>query len=382
MRVMKLMIKVSMILIIAQFALAACSVLAPAPTATPVPTATNTPELPTATSTPTVTPSPTPIRTPPALPGMFQSTILNPLDTPHSYISDTCQYLKDRWDPQKSTPGTVVMVIMYHSITNDPPPYKDNQIGQDYHLQTMKHAAEKGFIAISPDQLLGFLETNARIPARSLLLISDDRHQADFFTTHFTPYLQQFGWGPVTMSWISTDTTPQEYYDPLRELIQQNLLDIQAHGVVHNTPITEYSTDDYIRGELNGSIQFIQDHFGTKPIAYIWPGGGFTLRGVQLAREAGYQLGFTINPRGPLMFNWIPLSDTKDPMRPSYLPEGGLADPLLVLPRYWSTDADRRLDEVIAIGDSAAANAAATRDIEMLYYDIVCKETYGPIPSP
>jgi hypothetical protein len=379
---MKLTSRIVISIFLAQLILTGCAVFAPAPTATPLLTATFTPVPPTATATATVTPSPTPIRTPPALPGTFQSSVLNPLDTPHTYINDTCQYLKDRWDPNKSAPGTVVMVIMYHSITNDPPPYKDNQIGQDYHLQTLQHAADKGFMAISPEQLLGFLQNNDRIPPRSLLLISDDRHQAEFFTTHFKPYQQQWSWGPVTMSWISTDATPQEYYKPLLKLMQQGWLDIQAHGVVHNTPITEYSTDDYIRGELGGSIQFIKDHFGTTPIAYIWPGGGFSLRGVQLARELGYQLGFTINPRGPVMFNWVPLSDTKDPMRPSYLPEGGMADPLLVLPRYWSTDADRRLDEVTAIGDAAAAEAAANRETELLYYDIVCKDTYGPIPTP
>ncbi len=81
------------------------------------------------------------------------------------------------------------------------------------------------------------------------------------------------------------------------------------------------------------------------------------------------------------MFNWVPLSDNKDPMRPSYMPEGQMADPLLVLPRYFSTDADYHFDEVINIGDAAAAEAAANRDTELLYYDIMCKDTLGPIPA-
>ena len=49
-------------------------------------------------ATPTMTPAPTALRTPPALPALFTSTELNPLDTPHTYIQDSCQYLKARWD--------------------------------------------------------------------------------------------------------------------------------------------------------------------------------------------------------------------------------------------------------------------------------------------
>ncbi|MFH1906211.1 MAG: hypothetical protein ABIL11_02335, partial [Chloroflexota bacterium] len=39
-------------------------------------------------------PTPTIPRTPPVLPAGFTTSLLNPLDTPHTYITDTCQYLK------------------------------------------------------------------------------------------------------------------------------------------------------------------------------------------------------------------------------------------------------------------------------------------------
>ena len=41
----------------------------------------------------TPVPQPTAIRTPPALPDNFSTTLLNPLDIPHIYIQDTCQAL-------------------------------------------------------------------------------------------------------------------------------------------------------------------------------------------------------------------------------------------------------------------------------------------------
>jgi len=158
-------------------------------------------------------------------------------------------------------------------------------------------------------------------------------------------------------------------------------VDYQAHGVIHNTPISENSTDEYIRSELTGSITALQQHFGVTPIAYIWAGGGFTKHAVNMAVEIGYKLGFTTNPRGPLMFNWIPLSDVTDPNRPSYLPEGAVANYLMVLPRYWVTDADYHIDEVRQIGQQAEAYFLANKDVELQYYQIVCQPTLGPIPS-
>jgi len=124
----------------------------------------------------------------------------------------------------------------------------------------------------------------------------------------------------------------------------------------------------------------MQTNFKKTPIAYIWAGGGFTSKAVQVARQAGYKLAFTINPRGPLMFNWVPLIDQTDPMRPSYIAEGPVNDPLLTLPRYWDTDARAHLDTVRNIGDAAAAYAGQNKATELEYYDIVCAPSYGAIP--
>ncbi len=73
----------------------------------------------TATAVPTIeatTIPPTAILTPPALPSNFQTTLLNPLDTPHTYLKDNCQYLKNKWNGFNAKPGTVVMIIMMKGI--------------------------------------------------------------------------------------------------------------------------------------------------------------------------------------------------------------------------------------------------------------------------
>ncbi len=343
-------------------------------TSTPVPTETATP-LPSETATAT----PDPNRTPPPLPAIFQSDELNKLDSGHTYVSDVCAYLKNRWDPNNSQPGTVVMPIMFHSITDGQILYQDQISVEDFN-QLMHDLKDQGFEAITTEQIIGFLYHNAKIPKRSAYLIVDDRKRFEYFETHFKPYFESFGW-KVTNAWISAKDTPDYLWQENLDLEQAGYVDHQAHGVIHNINITNASSDDFIRGELFGSIEAIQQHFSKTPVVYVWPGGGFTQHAAEIAREAGYQLGFTINPRGPLMYNWVPLSDAADPGRPSYIPEGSVSDPLMVLPRYWDTDAGYHIDQARLVGKAAEADAEQTKADELEFYDIVCKPVSGPIPT-
>jgi hypothetical protein len=353
--------------------ISACSAATPTPVLVPpTETATLTPV-----PTETLTPTATALCTPPALPATFQTGQLNPLDTPHTYIPDTCQYLRDKWSSANSAPGTVVMVIMFHSIVEAET--TPNQISQGDFKILMNDLHSQGFEAINTQQLSDFLYKNAKIPQRSVMLLVDDRHFAEYFNSFFRPYYEHWGW-PVVNAFISFPDNTQDLWDQNAALEAEGWVDHQAHGVIHNIPISNQVSDDYILNELNGSITAFQQYLNKTPIAFIWPGGGFTPHAAQLARQSGYQLGFTINPRGPVMFNWVPLADVSDPMRPSYMPEGAVSDPLMVLPRYWDSDADRRIDEVRIIGKEAAAYAEQNRATELEYYDIVCSPTYGPLP--
>jgi hypothetical protein len=334
---------------------------------------------PTETPAPSPTPTSSAPRTPPTLPGMFETNALNPNDQPQSYLTDTCQYLKLKWDPNNAAPGTVVMVIMFHSITKGEVT-EPNQISIPDLRKLMNDLHDMGFEAIDMQQLSDFMYNNAKIPQRSVLLVVDDRHYREYFDVAFRQYYEDWGW-KVVNSWISAKDTPQQLWDENAQLEAEGWVDHQAHGVVHNIPMGPNSSDQYILGELQGSIDAIKQHFNKTPIAIIWPGGGFSKRPVELARQVGYKLGFTINPRGPLMFNWIPQSEQSDPMRPSYIPEGSAGDPLLTLPRYWDTDARSHLDTVRVVGKDAAAYAAQNKATELEYYDIMCAPTYGPIPT-
>jgi hypothetical protein len=337
-----------------------------------VPTATVTPAPPTETPVPTTDPN----ITPPPLPDVFRSDFLKPLDSPRQYETDTCTYLRNRWDPNKSAPGTIVMAIMFHGIS-DGDAAKDNDITMTQFKALMKSLHDQKFEAIRMQQFVDFMYSNAKIPSRSVLLIVDDRHHQPYFDQKFKDYYEKWGW-PVINAWISFKENTQSFIDEQKNLVAAGYVDYQAHGVVHNY----FKNDEtFLRGELQGSMDAMQKDLGVKPVAYIWPGGTFSQLSAKLAREAGFQVGFTVVPRGPVMYNWIPQADEMDPQRPGYTPEGFAGDPLMTIPRFWDTDAYYRLDEVRLTGNTAAAKAAETKDTELAYYNTVCKSKTGEIPA-
>ena len=232
----------------------------------------------------------------------------------------------------------------------------------------------------TPPQLADFLDRNALIPPRSVVLIQDDRHAAANYIDWFKPYWDQWQW-PVINGWISALGGSDPVLAENVALEQEGWVDHQAHGVVHNIPMSDSSTDEYLTGELEGSITNMQQYYRKTPIAIIWPGGGFGVRPVEFARKYGYRLGFTVNPRGPIMYDWVPLGR---PVRPWQSLCQSRRIPSTI--RVWSCPVTGRarscknLDGIRLTGEQAAAYAVQNKAVELEYYDIVCAPTLGPMP--
>ncbi len=303
------------------------------------------------------------------------SARLNEGVIPVSYLQDNCQYLAARWNPQNAQPGTIVVPIMYHGIRKEGGAVSDNiTVTEKYFKETMQRAVELGFQTITIEQLVAFLQHNTYIPPRSLLLIIDDRRLGTV-RTHFLPVLQQNNW-TVVMAYI-TGIADQREWREIKSVLETGRVEIQAHGYLHNgsTYFTENTPDEVIQNEIYGPIEAFEKNLGYRPSAFIWPGGDFTPRTVVEVRKAGYQLGFTAYARGPIMFNWIPQGEK----------ERSAGDPLLLLPRYWSTVAYVNLDQAVELSQQAAEYARQNQQAEMEWYQRYCSVNYPSLssnPSP
>jgi peptidoglycan/xylan/chitin deacetylase (PgdA/CDA1 family) len=311
---------------------------------------------------PTTTPAPTLV---PA--GVFSSPLLS--QVPQAYVADACQHLRERWDPARSAPGTIAVAVMFHSVQeNGEYQPGDTFIPAQELTRTVQVARELGFATVTAAELADFLEHNVRIPRRSMIWIADDRHPDDV-EDHLLPIARAHGW-TVTLGWIIGDTDQRQgLWQRMEDLHDSGFLDVQCHGYQH-IYIGADTPEEVMRQELFEPIPILEQHFGSRPVAYVWPGGTFTVRAVQLAREAGYRIGFSSHSRGPLMYNWIPLGEG----------ERAVGDPLMVLPRYWAKPGlAEQLRVAAAVGDEAAAKALADYEREVAYYREMCG---AELPAP
>jgi peptidoglycan/xylan/chitin deacetylase (PgdA/CDA1 family) len=196
-----------------------------------------------------------------------------------------------------------------------------------------------------------------------MILVLDDRRPGT--VELFLPYLEENDW-TLTLGWPTTAGTDAELWARMEAFAETGRLDVQSHGHNH-IYIQDYTPVEEIEEEIYRPIEVIQEHFGTTPTAFVWPGGNFTELAVEMALEAGYEIGFTAYSRGPLMFNWIPLGEI----------EMTVNDPLMVLPRYWSSEAHLALEEAAAIGDAAKQAAEKAKREELLYYSLFCQPGEG-----
>ncbi|MBW6473296.1 MAG: polysaccharide deacetylase family protein [Anaerolineaceae bacterium] len=376
----KLIFSIALLMIIG---LSACNILpgqsisiiqdAVAITITPLQSATpvisKTPFIPpTLTETPTILPSSILSLTPTkSVLSSFEYNFKSTEVSPRTY-QNTCEYLSNRWGIGKSEPGTIIVPVMYHSIRQSGRELQDNmQVSQEYFEYTMGYAKKMGFETITTQELVRFLYNNDPIPPLSMILIIDDR-RLGVVKDHFMKYLDENDW-TLTLAYITGIASNNEWNEFAR-LNVNNQLDLQAHGFLHNgeTYITEYTSTELIEQELYNPIPVIEEQAGRRPEAFIWPGGNFTLQSVQMAREAGYEVGFTVYSRGPLMYNWIPLGDT----------ETTVNDPLMVLPRFWSNTAALYLERAVEISAEAKEFANQNKENEYFWYQNYCLE-YPPL---
>ena len=332
--------------------------------ASPTPSA-----VPTSTATPRPTAVPTPSATPPVLTTFTTSRLLRGVQ-PAGYIANTCVYLRARWDPARSAPGTLIVPVAFHGVSSAGNRGPGDTTTPVEDLQASVYWANQlGFTTVTMTQAADFLESNASIPRLSMVWIVDDRN-AGTVEDHMMPVMIANNW-TMSMAWPIGDTDRREgLWQRAEALAATGRVEFQAHGYEHNLTIHPNSSDEYVHNEIFGPLPILEKHFGRLPVAFVWPGGNFTTPAARLVREAGYRLAFTFSARGPLMFNWIPLNDK----------EREVGDPLMVLPREWGYPGlVAQMRKAAEISQAAHEFALANYDIEAAYYRSACG---GELPQP
>jgi peptidoglycan/xylan/chitin deacetylase (PgdA/CDA1 family) len=175
-------------------------------------------------------------------------------------------------------------IIMYHGI----------DAAERYHLneqafiRQMDHLAIAGFTTVLPDALNG-----AGSGYRNIMISFDDGYETDFSVAF--PVLARYGFKAVSFVTTGFIGVRRGYltWQQVRELKRAGF-SIQSH--THRHRLLHLLADNELREELRHSKELIEDRLGTAVTALSMPGGSFSRRVGEIAREEGYEHLFTSLP--------------------------------------------------------------------------------------
>lgn len=197
----------------------------------------------------------------------------------------------------RTLPGRIVRVLCYHNIvTTGGGSYDTTVEAFQAQLEVLK---KRGFQTISCQQLSDYLANVSDIPSKSVVITFDDGRAS--VLTLAKPLLDKYGYGATVFPIVgSVGGKDNLDWEQLKQLGAAGF-EIGSHTVSHVNLTRRGDTStqahqDRVREELQDSFSTLQDKLGRPPIALAYPFGNYDTFTMRAAKDAGYQLAFSIDP--------------------------------------------------------------------------------------
>ena len=190
-----------------------------------------------------------------------------------------------------------VVALMYHRIEpatnttgalNIPPEQFEQQ------MQTLK---DRGLSVISMQDFLAWRRGEKNIPPRSVLITIDDGYVSAFDIAR--PILKKFGYPWTCFVYTKFIGTGGKSisWEQLGQLRDEGV-EIGCHTISHinlrdQRSKTAEAYEQWLREEVLGSKQIIEQHLGIKCTTFAYPEGRYNSHVLDLVKEAGYAVAFT-----------------------------------------------------------------------------------------
>src|SRR5262252_6736762 len=208
-----------------------------------------------------------------------------------------------------------VIIYCYHRLV-DKVRYPGTEITPAAFEAQMKELKDKGITVISMQDLLAWKRGEKNIPPRSAVVTFDDGWKSQYEVAW--PILKKLGY-PVTL-FIYTEGVrggslgggEAITWEQLADM-RDNGVDIEAHSATHQdlreghnimlaaaggkrtrTKLTGPQYEQWVRNEVVGSKELLEQRLGIKVNCFAVPFGNYNEHVKELARNAGYEAMFTV----------------------------------------------------------------------------------------
>lgn len=156
----------------------------------------------------------------------------------------------------------------------------------------MAYLSEKGYTAITADQLFAYLYQKGSLPPKPVLITFDDGYGGIY--TNAYPIMKKYGFTAIIF--LITDFVGRDSWyinwEQVKEL-QQAGFQFGSHTLSHGS-LAEASPEE-VRNQLVKSKEGIEWRLET-PVRYLaYPGGYYNQQVKDAVRQAGYQAAFTVD---------------------------------------------------------------------------------------
>ncbi|MGI4749801.1 MAG: polysaccharide deacetylase family protein [Janthinobacterium lividum] len=203
----------------------------------------------------------------------------------------------------KPAAATVVLgrkqipVLCYHQIRNWKP--TDSKTAKDYIVQEndfreqMKMLADSGYHTILPDQLYAYLNENAELPTKPIMLTFDDTDLDQY--TLAAPQMKKYGFKGVFF--IMTVSLGRPHYmtkDDVKELSDDGNV-IASHTWDHHN-VKKYQGQDWVT-QIDKPTKKLEEITG-KPIKYFaYPFGLWNEQAIPELKKRGFVAAFQLSEK-------------------------------------------------------------------------------------
>ena len=209
-------------------------------------------------------------------------------------------------------------IVMYHQLTQYESRAGRYVLTVEQFEKDLKYLKEKGYSAVTAQQLLDFSQGKGDIPEKAIMITFDDGCETLY--EYALPLLEKYGFtavgfvvGALADYYTELDDHNLNYsnlnWKQIKELSEGNIIDIQSHsydlhkntgnrsGMKKKKSETNEQYSEFLAADMLKMKERMEANTGKSPIAVAYPFGSYSTESAEILKKCGIKMAFTCEER-------------------------------------------------------------------------------------